>query len=264
MTASVSASAQPSSNSPGTAIISGAASQRGIGRGIARRLASRGWALGLLDIDEAGAKSLADELSEEFGIQARAAQADVGDSDAVDRAAEQLEASLPAVTAVINAAGISDPTPLMQTDVARWDRIQRVNATSTFLVSVRFARGMVERGYGRIVNVSSTAAQTGGGTYSAGAYAASKASIVGFTNGLALELAPHGVTVNAISPAIIDTDIMGGTITPDRAPTFTESLPVGRLGKVSEVAGLVEFLIGPDAGYITGATYNINGGARIG
>jgi NAD(P)-dependent dehydrogenase (short-subunit alcohol dehydrogenase family) len=84
------------------------------------------------------------------------------------------------------------------------------------------------------------------------------------TRGLALEIAKTGVTVNAIAPAIIDTDIMGGTITEDRLDYFTSRLPVGRLGRVDEVSALIEFLIGPDAGYITGTTVNINGGARIG
>ena len=83
-------------------------------------------------------------------------------------------------------------------------------------------------------------------------------------HGLAREAAPLGVTVNCISPAVIDTDIMGGPITADRAPAFLSALPVGRLGTVDEVAALLEFLLGPDAGYITGATYNINGGLRIG
>jgi NAD(P)-dependent dehydrogenase (short-subunit alcohol dehydrogenase family) len=128
----------------------------------------------------------------------------------------------------------------------------------------RFVPGMVERGLGRVVNMSSTAAQTGGGTYSATAYAASKAAVEGLTHGAALELAASGVTVNVVSPAVIDTDIMGGTITEERRPAFTAGLPVGRLGTTDEVASLIEYLIGPDAGYITGATYSINGGARIG
>jgi NAD(P)-dependent dehydrogenase (short-subunit alcohol dehydrogenase family) len=128
----------------------------------------------------------------------------------------------------------------------------------------RFTPGMVERRLGRIVNLSSTAAQTGGGTYSATAYAASKAGIEGLTHGAALELAPTGVTVNVVSPAVIDTEIMGGRITEERQPAFVAGLPVGRLGSPDEVAALIEFMIGPDAGYITGAHYNINGGARIG
>jgi len=168
------------------------------------------------------------------------------------------------VLALINVAGIGDPTKFLDTDLDRWNRVIGVNATGTFVVMKRFAPGMVARGVGRIVNLSSTAAQTGGGTYSATAYAASKAAIEGLTHGVALELAPTGVTVNVVSPAVIDTEIMGGRITDERKPAFVTGLPVGRLGTTGEVAALIEFLVGRDAGYITGAHYNINGGARIG
>jgi NAD(P)-dependent dehydrogenase (short-subunit alcohol dehydrogenase family) len=247
-----------------TAVVTGAASERGIGRGVAARLAAGGWNLGLIDLDISGLASFADQLTEQYGVKVVAAAANISDDAAVDRTAATFEADLPPVVALVNIAGISDPTPLMATSVERWTRVLTINATGTFIITQRFARGMVERGLGRIVSLSSTAAQTGGGTYSAGAYAASKAAVEGMTRGLALELAPTGVTVNALAPAVIDTDIMGGQITDERAPAFLAGLPVGRLGTVDEVAALIEFLIGPDAGYITGATYNINGGARIG
>ncbi|MHA6690732.1 SDR family NAD(P)-dependent oxidoreductase [Devosia sp. A449] len=247
-----------------TAIITGAGSPRGIGQDLARRLGSKGWNLGLIDRDIVLATELAQTLQREHGIKAVAAEADISDAAAVDRAGTLFEQSLPPVVAVVNIAGISDPTPFMDTDLARWERVLKINATGTFLVTKRFVAGMVERGVGRIVSLSSTAAQSGGGTFSTASYAASKAAIEGMTRGLALEIAKTGVTANAIAPAIIDTDIMGGTITPDRLDYFTSRLPVGRLGRADEVSALIEFLIGPDAGYITGATLNINGGARIG
>jgi NAD(P)-dependent dehydrogenase (short-subunit alcohol dehydrogenase family) len=247
-----------------TAIITGAGSPRGIGRDLAIRLAGKGWHLGLIDRDVSIAIELAEMLRRDHGIKAVAAQTDIADAEAVDRAGSLFEAELPPVVAVVNIAGISDPTPFMQTDVVRWSRVLQVNATGTFNVTKRFIDGMVERGVGRVVSLSSTAAQSGGGTFSTAAYAASKAAIEGMTRGLALEIAKTGVTVNAIAPAIIDTDIMGGTITEDRLDYFTSRLPVGRLGRVDEVSALIEFLIGPDAGYITGTTVNINGGARIG
>ena len=109
-----------------------------------------------------------------------------------------------------------------------------------------------------------TAAQTGGGNYSKSSYAAAKNAIEGLSRAVAREVAPYGVTVNVVAPATIDTDIMGGPITPERAPGFIAGLPVGRIGTVEEVAALIEFLLGENAGYITGATYNINGGLRIG
>jgi len=254
----------PDHAQPPVAVVTGAASRRGIGRAVARRLAGSGWSVALVDIEADQLEATASDLRAETGSQVVAARADVGSEPEVEAAAQLIERSLPPVVALVNAAGISDPTPLLETSLEQWERIQRVNSTSTFLLSRRFAPGMRDRRYGRIVNLSSTAALTGGGTYSAGAYAASKAAIEGFTHGLALEVARHGVTVNAVSPAIIDTDIMGGPITPHRAPNFVSSLPVGRLGRVDEVAALIEFLVGRDAGYITGATYAINGGVRIG
>jgi len=238
-----------------TAVVTGAGSARGIGFATARRLAGHGWSVALLDRD-------ADQVA--AGAAAIGVVADVTDPEGIDAAARIVEHELPPVVALANIAGMSDPTPFIDTDLDRWNRVLGVNATGTFLCMKRFAPGMIERGVGRVVNLSSTAAQTGGGTYSATAYAASKSAIEGLTHGAALELAPTGVTVNVVSPAVIDTDIMGGRITEDRAPAFIGGLPVGRLGRTDEVAAVIEFLIGPDAGYITGAHYNVNGGARIG
>lgn len=244
-------------------LITGAGSPRGIGRTVARRLAGKGWSVALLDLDGKACERLAADARAEFGVDAIGLGADVSSDTAVAAELKKLH-DFPPLSALVNSAGISDPTPFLETSMDRWNRIMRINATGTFNVTQLVLPGMIERGYGRIVSISSTAAQNGGGTYSKAAYAASKAAIEGLTRGVALEVAPHGVTVNAIAPAIIDTDMMGGTITADRAPSFTNQLPVGRLGRTEEVAALIEFLIGPEAGYITGATYNINGGIRIG
>lgn len=246
-----------------TAIVTGAASARGIGRDVARRLAKAGWHLGLIDRDDIVHGDIVSDVGHGASDCISVARADITSAEDLERAAHQFEA-LPPILAVINVAGISDPTPFLQTSPERWERVLRINMTGTFLVTRCFLPGMVERGVGRIVSLSSTAAQSGGGTYSAAAYAASKAGIEGMTRALAVEVAASGVTVNAIAPAIIDTDIMGGRIEEDRLTYFTSRLPVGRLGRVDEVSALIEFLIGPEAGYITGATYNINGGARIG
>ncbi|GAA5658312.1 3-oxoacyl-[acyl-carrier-protein] reductase FabG [Brucella sp. NBRC 13694] len=247
-----------------SAIITGAGSPRGIGRDLAERLAAKGWSLGLIDRDDELMSQLVADLVGRYGVKAVAKKTDISSEEDVAKASALFETELPPVVAVVNIAGISDPTPFTQTSLERWERVLKINATGTFLVTKQFLPGMIERGVGRIVSLSSTAAQSGGGTFSAAAYAASKAAIEGMTRGLGLEVAKTGVTVNAIAPAIIDTDIMGGTITEDRMDYFTSRLPVGRLGRVSEVSALIEFLIGPEAGYITGTTYNINGGARIG
>jgi 2-hydroxycyclohexanecarboxyl-CoA dehydrogenase len=249
---------------PGTAVVTGPGSERGIGRTVAQRLAAAGWNLGLIDRDGEATIALARELADRHGVRVSAAATSIADENGVDEAGKRFEAELPPVTALVNIAGISDPTPFTQTSVERWNNVININATGTFIVTRRFLPVMLERKYGRIVSLSSTAAQSGGGTYSAAAYAAAKCAIEGMTRGLAIEVAGRGVTANAIAPAIIDTDIMGGRITEDRMDYFTSRLPVGRLGQVSEIAALIEFLIGEEAGFITGATYNINGGARIG
>ncbi|GAA2181486.1 SDR family oxidoreductase [Brooklawnia cerclae] len=251
-------------NAVQTAVITGAGSTRGIGRTLATRLARAGWNLALLDLDEGVVAELAASLAADHGIQALGVGVDISDEQSVDSAVSRVEAGLPAVTALVNIAGVSSPVPFLDLDLATWERVLRINATGTFLMTRRVMPGLVDRGYGRVVGLSSTAAQNGGGTYSKSCYAASKGAVESFCRAIALETAPYGVTVNVVSPATIDTDIMGGRITDDRKPAFLAQLPVGRLGTTNEVAALIEFLIGEDAGYITGATYNINGGIRIG
>lgn len=247
-----------------TAIVTGAGSERGIGRTVARRLAADGWSIGVVDLDGEAAARVAAELREEFGVAALGVAADVSSPKQVDAAVTAVEGELPPAEALVNAAGISSPIPFLETSLDLWNRVMRINATGTFVVTQRVMPGFVEREYGRVVSIGSTAAQNGGGTYSKSAYAASKGAIESFSRAVALEMAPYGVTVNVVAPATIDTDIMGGRITDDRKPAFLSQLPVGRLGTTEEVAALIEFLIGSDAGYITGATYNINGGIRIG
>ncbi|WP_174247444.1 SDR family NAD(P)-dependent oxidoreductase [Methylocapsa sp. S129] len=247
-----------------TAIVTGSGSERGIGRDLAGRLSRAGWSLGLIDLHAGPLGDLARDLKKHSAADIAVAEADISNPSMIDDAARRFEAELPPVLAVVNIAGISDPTSFVDTSLERWERVLRINLTGTFVVTKRFVPGMMARGIGRVVSLSSTAAQSGGGTYSAAAYAASKAGIEGMTRAVAIEVAATGVTVNAIAPAIIDTDIMGGRIDETRLPYFTSRLPVGRLGRVDEVSALIEFLIGPDAGYITGATYNVNGGARIG
>lgn len=247
-----------------TVVVTGAASQRGIGRGVAHRLAQTGWTVAIIDLDAAQASRAATEIANSTHTAVHGFGADVADEVAVDRAITEIEDQLPPVVALVNLAGISDPTPFLESTLAQWERVMRINATGTYVTCRRLAPGMVQRRLGRIVNFSSTAAQTGGGNYSKSAYAASKNAIEGLTRSIARELAPNGVTANTIAPASIDTDIMGGPITAERLPQFVAALPVGRLGRVSEVAALVELLVGPDAGFITGATINLNGGLRIG
>ena len=246
-----------------TAVITGAGSERGIGRALADRLARDGWALGLLDIDGAAAERNARDLRGRYGVDAVGLGADVSDEGSVADSIAQMQRILPPVVGLANVAGISSPTQFVDVTPQEWDRVFAVNMRGTYLVAHALLPGMVQRGLGRIVSVSSISAQRGGGTYSKVAYSASKAAIIGFTRALAREVGRSGVTVNAVAPGPIDTDIMGGTLTDDRKAQLSADTMVGRVGTPAEVAALMAFLMGPDAGYITAATYDINGGLQI-
>ncbi len=246
-----------------TALVTGAGSARGIGRALAHRLARDGWALALLDIDGEAAARNARQLSEDHGVDAIGLPVDVADEASVTGAVAQVQRALPPVVGLANVAGISSPTEFTAVTAAEWDRVFAVNMRGAFLVTYAVLPGMLARGLGRIVSVSSISAQRGGGTYSKVAYSASKAALIGFTRALAREVGRAGVTVNAVAPGPIDTDIMGGTLTDERKAQLSADTMVGRVGTPDEVAALMAFLLGPDAGYITAATYDINGGLQV-
>ncbi|MFD1720305.1 SDR family NAD(P)-dependent oxidoreductase [Amnibacterium endophyticum] len=246
-----------------TAVVTGAGSPRGIGRATAQRLAADGWSVAVVDLDGAAAETVADELRAGAGVEAIGVAADVADPGQVDAAMRAVEAALPPVVGLVNLAGIGSPKPFLEETVEGWDRVMAVNLRSVFVVAQRVVPGMIERGLGRIVSASSISAQRGGGTYSKSAYSASKAGILGLTRALAREVGEHGITVNAIAPGPIDTDIMGGTLTPERKAALAVGTLVGRVGTPEEIAALIAFLLGPDAGYITGATVDVNGGLQI-
>ena len=249
-----------------TAVVTGAGSRRGIGRATAERLARQGWSVAILDVDGEAAAAAAAEIGEAVrnsAVTVIGIATDVADEQSVDAAILQVEATLPAVVALVNVAGVSSPVAFLDLTTAEWDRVFDVNLRGTFFVTRRVARGMVDRRLGRIVSLSSISAQRGGGTYSKVPYSAAKAGIIGFTRALARELGPHGVTVNCIAPGPVDTDIMGGALTDERKREMTVGMPVGRVGTAAEIAALLVFLCGADAGYITAATYDINGGLQV-
>jgi 2-hydroxycyclohexanecarboxyl-CoA dehydrogenase len=246
-----------------TAVLTGAASARGIGRATAELLARQGWAIAILDIDGDAAAEAAADIAGRHGVPALGVRADVSDESSVDAAISRVEADLPPVVALANLAGISSPTEFMQETKQAWERVFAVNMTGTFLVTQRVLHGMIERKLGRVVSISSISAQRGGGTYSKVAYSASKAGIIGFTRALAREMGEHGITVNCVAPGPVDTDIMGGTLTDERKADMSRDILVGRVGTVGDIAALIGFLLGPDAGYITAATYDINGGLQV-
>ncbi|TFD20166.1 SDR family NAD(P)-dependent oxidoreductase [Cryobacterium sp. TMS1-13-1] len=246
-----------------TAVLTGAASERGIGRATADKLASLGWSIAIVDIDGDAAREAAAAITAARGIRAIGVAADVSDKDSVNAAITEIEAAMPPIVGLVNLAGISSPTEFMNETVEAWDRVFAINMRGSFLVSQRVLAGMIERQLGRIVSISSISAQRGGGTYSKVAYSASKAAIIGFTRALAREMGQHNITVNAVAPGPIDTDIMGGTLSDERKNAMSADILMGRVGTRDDVAALIAFLLSADAGYITAATYDINGGLQV-
>ena len=195
-----------------TAIITGGGSKRGIGRATAHAMAAAGWKVAILDLDEPSAKEAADEVAERQQAQTVGLRCDVTDEGSVEAGLAALDGSMPPVGALINNAGITSPTRFLDVTGEEWDRIFAVNVRGSYNLTRRVAPVMVDRGFGRIVFVSSVSAERGGGLFGAVAYSAAKAAELGFARALARELGPNGVTVNSVAPGFIETDISGGCL----------------------------------------------------
>lgn len=250
-----------------TAVITGATSERGIGVTTARRYASEGWAVVILDLDGEQSAKTAAEIGNEFNVPAFGWAIDVTNEESVAAArsaveAEVAAANLPAVGALANIAGITSPVPFLETSLELWNKVMAVNATGTYLVTRAFLPGMLENKWGRIVNMSSVSAQRGGGVFGKVPYSAAKAAILGLTKALARELGDSGVTINAVAPGAVDTNIRVGT-TPELEAAIARDIPVGRTASTEEVAAAITFLSSEDASYLTGTTLDINGGSHM-
>jgi 3-oxoacyl-[acyl-carrier protein] reductase/meso-butanediol dehydrogenase/(S,S)-butanediol dehydrogenase/diacetyl reductase len=270
------------------ALITGAARFRGIGRAIALRLAADGADIVICGRDRSpdtfpkheqemnwsGLESVAEEVRGS-GRKARALYCDVTDKDQVVAMVEAIKSEFGRLDVIVNNAGDASnagASPILETDESVWNKTIDVNINGVFLVSKYGGRFMLECGEGgSIVMIASLAGRVGLVEY--GAYCASKFAVVGITQQLALELAKTGIRVNCVSPGSHSTDMMDGTISrtsekynlPDGA--FKEQLdnfiPMGRQGKVSELASVVSFVCSDDASYVTGQTINVDGGARL-
>jgi 3-oxoacyl-[acyl-carrier protein] reductase len=234
-----------------TAVVTGAA--QGLGEAIACTLHAKGYSVVLADVNYDRAQSVAAKLGE----RAQAAELDVRDRASFER----LIASLETVDVLVNNAARTVARPLFEIEQEEWDDVLAVNLRSVLFGCQLAGERMREQQSGRIVNMASLAGQHGG--LVAGAhYAASKAGIIVLTKIVAQELAPHGVTCNAVAPAAILTPAMD-SMPPDRLEVARSRIPVGRFGDVQEVASLVLWLCSPDAGFTTGATYDVNGGISM-
>ena len=233
-----------------TAIVTGAA--RGIGEAIARRLHADGYRVVLADVADASA------LADELGEGARALEHDVRDLASWNALLGDLDGD---VYALVNNAARTEFRSFWEVDVEDWDDVLATNLRGTYLGCRVLGAHMRERRAGRIVNLASDAAFAASGG-SGPHYAASKAGVVAVTRRAATELAPHGVTVNAVAPAAIDGPLAREVLR-DRLEEKLGDIPVGRLGRPEEVAALVSFLVSDEAGYLTGATLDLNGGVLM-
>jgi 3-oxoacyl-[acyl-carrier protein] reductase len=238
------------------ALVSGAG--QGMGAACARRLAADGGRLVLFDLRQEPLDALAAELS--------AAGAEVvtvrGDVRSPQPGVDAALAEWGRLDVLVNAAGILYGGSALDISEDEWDRVLGINLKGAFLISQCAARPMLDQGWGRIVHFSSTAGKTNS-TLGGAHYTASKHGVLGIVRSMAIEFAPRGVTVNAVCPGLIDTEMVRSSISPDRAAEIAASFPVGRLGEPGEVADLVAFLAGEHSGYITGAAFDINGGDLV-
>jgi 3-oxoacyl-[acyl-carrier protein] reductase len=242
---------------PRVALITGAS--RGIGRAILDRLALDGWfVIGTATTDR-GAEGIREHLSAK-GIDGLAYAARVDDPASVEALVDSIKRDAEMPLALINNAGITRDNLILRMSSDEWNDVLTTNVSSLFYLCKPLLRAMTRARWGRIVNISSVVGRMGNAGQSN--YAASKAAIEGFTRALALEVASRAITVNAVAPGFIETD-MTQKLGNDVRDMMLSRVPLGRMGRVSEVADLVAFLASDSGGYITGATIPVNGGLHM-
>ena len=243
-----------------TAIVTGAASPRGLGLACARLFAEHGARVQILDLDAAAAAAAAAELPGEGHL---GGGCDVTIRDECQAAVAQALARFGRIDVLVNIAGVTSPQRLLDVDPATYDRVMDVNMRGTLHMTQAVVPSMRARRGGSIVNMSSVSAQRGGGVFGGSHYAAAKAAILGFTKASARELGPDNIRVNAICPRFIDTDITAGMLSAQQLAALVASVPLGRVGHAHEVAGCALFLASELASYVTGSEIDINGGSHI-
>lgn len=236
------------------ALVTGAS--RGIGNAIAMALGGAGATVIGTATTGQGAAAFSESLAS-HGYNGRGAVLDVGNPASIDALVQDLEANGQMPTILVNNAAITRDTLLLRMKPEDWDQVIATNLTSVFRLSKACLRRMMKERHGRIVNLTSIVGVTGNPGQAN--YAAAKAGVLGFTKSLAQEVASRGITVNAVAPGFIDTD-MTRALNEEQRSALLAKIPMGRLGSASDVAATVLFLCSGPAGYITGETLHVNGG----
>ncbi len=228
---------------------------RGIGRAISERLKQDGYSVAA---NYGGNDVAAHQCAEELGIKCY--KFDVGDYEATGEGIAQIEADLGPIDIVVNNAGITRDAPFHKMSKHQWDEVINVDLDSAFNVTHQIWNGMRERGFGRVINISSINGQKG--QFTQANYSAAKAGLIGFTKALAYEGAKKGITTNVVAPGYIDTEMLQA-MKPEVLDGIIATIPVGRLGKAEEIASMVSYLASEEAAFINGATMTVNGAQYI-
>ena len=237
------------------AVVTGAG--RGIGHAIAVRLAKEGARVASVSRTEANAQKTADEINTARADAAKAYSVDVADQTAVQKAAEQIFADFGRVDILVNNAGVTRDGLSMRMSMEDWDTVLNTNLKGAFNFIQAVMRPMIKQRSGRIINISSIAGLIGNAGQAN--YAASKAGLIGLTKTLARELASRGITVNAVAPGLIETD-MTTVLSEEIRQNILKNVPLGKLGEPEDIAGAVAYLASAEAKYITGQVLTVDGG----
>ena len=237
-------------------ILTGGAS--GIGRAAALRLAAEGCVLGIFDRDETGANQTVRQCA-----QAAAYRVDITDRGQIAAAVTSCDATWGPVQGLANVSGWDTPVDFLDTDPALWDKVIQINLYGPLNMHHVVVRRMAERGFGRVVNVASDAGRVG--SSGEAVYAACKGGVIAFTKTLARELARKGVTLNAVCPGPTDTPLFDNfrAVSPSIGDALVRAIPLRRLGKPDDYAGMIAFLLSDDASYITGQVISVSGGLTM-
>ena len=229
---------------------------RGIGKSIAQKLGAQGAIVIGTATSDAGAESISKALSD-AGIKGEGMTLNVSDGDSVDAVLNAITEKFGAIAVLVNNAGITRDNLLMRMKEEEWDDIMTTNLKSVYRLSKGVLRGMMKGRYGRIINITSVVGVSGNAGQAN--YAAAKAGVIGFTKSLAQEIASRGITVNAIAPGFINTD-MTQALNEDQVAKMTANIPANRLGEPEDIANAVIFLASEESSYITGTTVHVNCG----